>query len=44
VNHKGLYLGDEEYVKANMGGFPINQDWKPICEYYLGLKKKKKVR
>jgi hypothetical protein len=39
AEHKGLYLGDEEYVKANMAGFSINQDWKPICEYYLGLKR-----
>jgi spermidine synthase len=37
--HKDLYLGDEEYVKARTAGFSINRDWKPICEYYLGLKK-----
>jgi predicted membrane-bound spermidine synthase len=33
-----LYLGNEDYVKTISEGFPINEDWKPVCEYYLGKK------
>lgn len=32
------YVGDENYVREKMRGYPINEDWKPVCEYYLGLK------
>jgi predicted membrane-bound spermidine synthase len=28
-------------LKTITDGYPINQDWKPVCEYYLGLKTKK---
>ena len=38
TDQRGLYLGNEDYVKAITDGYPINQDWKPVCEYYLGLK------
>jgi predicted membrane-bound spermidine synthase len=41
ADYKGLYFGDEDYVKTITDGYPINQDWKPVCEYYLGLKTKK---
>ncbi len=34
---KELYLGNEDYIKTITDGFPINQDRKPVCEYYLGL-------
>jgi predicted membrane-bound spermidine synthase len=38
ADYKGdLYLGNEDYVKTLTAGFPINQDWKPVTEYYLGL-------
>ena len=43
ADYKGLYLGNEDYVKTITDGYPINQDWKPVCEYYLGLKTKKKL-
>jgi hypothetical protein len=33
-----LYLGNEDYVEKISEGLPINQDWKPVCEYYLGKK------
>ena len=32
------YLGGRDYVASMSAGYPINQDWKPVCEYYLGLK------
>lgn len=34
-----LYLGNGDYVRAISKGLPINQDWKPVCEYYLGKMK-----
>ena len=42
ANHGGIYLGNEGYVKTLTEGYPINQDWKPVTEYYLGLKHWKK--
>jgi predicted membrane-bound spermidine synthase len=42
ADHKGLYLGNEDYVNSITDGYPINQDWKPVCEYYLGLQIKGK--
>jgi spermidine synthase len=39
AQHKGLYLGNENYVQTITDGYPINEDWKPVCEYYLRLKK-----
>ena len=32
------YLGDSAYVEALSRGLPINEDRRPVCEYYLGLK------
>jgi spermidine synthase len=32
------YQGDSEYVRRFGRGYPINQDWTPYCEYFLGLK------
>jgi spermidine synthase len=31
------YLGSRAYIEAVTDKYPINQDWKPVCEYYLGL-------
>ena len=39
-NHD-LYLGDQTYVKARAANYPINQESKPVTEYYLGLAVKK---
>jgi hypothetical protein len=36
------YLGDQEYVRAETRMFPVNRDWKPVCEYYLGLRLREK--
>ena len=30
------YRGDEEFVRKASFGTPINRDWKPVAEYYLG--------
>jgi spermidine synthase len=43
---KGLwiaYLGDGTYVDAVARDFPVNQDWRPVCEYYLGLKVRERL-
>lgn len=32
-----IYLGDQDYIKQQTKGYPINRDNKPICEYYIGL-------
>jgi hypothetical protein len=31
------FLRDERTVLADTRGYPINPDWKPVSEYYLGL-------
>jgi predicted membrane-bound spermidine synthase len=41
-NHE-LYLGDETYVKAITHNYPMNQEWKPVSEYYLGLVVKRRL-
>ncbi len=35
---RGRYLGDEIVVLERERAAPINQDLRPVCEYYLGLK------
>ena len=37
IDRGGIYMGDERFVKSLTEGYPINQDWKPVTEYYLGL-------
>jgi len=37
-SYDGSYVGDQEYIKEDTKNYPINRDYKPICEYYLGLK------
>jgi predicted membrane-bound spermidine synthase len=34
---RGRALGGERVVLAATRGYPINQDWRPVSEYYLGL-------
>lgn len=34
------YLGDEAYVRAKTAGYPVNLEWKPNTEYYLGMRLK----
>lgn len=31
------YLGDKEFVMAKTAGIPLNTDFRPQCEYYMGL-------
>jgi spermidine synthase len=31
-----IYIGDRKYVLQSTSNFPINTDWKPWTEYYLG--------
>jgi spermidine synthase len=35
-------VGDNAYIEKLVAGYPINQDWKPVVEYYLGLELRKK--
>ena len=34
----GRYVGDQRYIMAVTVGYEINEDWKPVTEYYLGLR------
>lgn len=34
------YLGDQSLIKEFAKDLPVNEDWKPRCEYYLGLDRK----
>ncbi len=34
---EGSYLGDREALLARLSGYPINRDWKPVAEYFLGV-------
>jgi len=36
----GQYIGDQTYFAKQASDYLINEDWKPITEYYLGLKVK----
>jgi hypothetical protein len=31
------YQGDETVIKRVNSKAGVNEDWKPLCEYYLGL-------
>jgi predicted membrane-bound spermidine synthase len=33
-----VYLGDQSYIKHATEGYPINREWEPRTEYYLGLR------
>jgi predicted membrane-bound spermidine synthase len=37
------FVGDQVTQQEISSGYPINEDWRPVCEYYLGLKIRKKV-
>jgi len=38
INEQHLgYLGDRDWVLEATRGLPVNQDWRPYAEYYLGL-------
>lgn len=42
IRNHAEYLGDQAYIKEAAAHFPINKDWRPVCEYYLGLRIKQK--
>jgi spermidine synthase len=37
------YLGDRSYVLDLTKNYPINRDWEPWTEYFLGLRLRKKI-
>ena len=42
LSHRTLYGGNESYVRKMTESYPINLEWKPVTEYYLGLRVKEK--
>ena len=38
LRHADAYVGDQRDILKMVDGYPINQDWKPATEYFLGLK------
>ena len=32
------YTGGEDYIRNTTAGYPVNEDLKPVCEYFLGLR------
>ena len=38
----GRDRGDESFVRSIAAGCPVNRDWKPVCEYYLGYALRKR--
>lgn len=43
ISKQGEYLGDQAYIEKITQRYPINQDWKPVAEYYLGLRVKERL-
>ena len=37
IASQGTYVGDERFIEAVTVGYSINEDWRPVTEYYLGL-------
>ncbi|GEM_PF-310027 len=35
--HRMDYIGDRNTIKSKFGHYPINTDFKPVCEYFFGL-------
>src|SRR5262249_29344926 len=33
----GAYRGDRDYVRAMSANYPINEDFRPVSEYFIGL-------
>ncbi len=36
-----VFRGDRDWVRAKTKGFPVNTDFRPVSEYYLGLSLRK---
>jgi len=41
---QGEYIGDERFVEEITVGYDVNEDWKPVTEYYLGLRMENSFR
>ncbi len=39
---KIIYLGDQQYIQNQSDNYSINHDWRPVSEYFIGLKIKEK--
>ncbi len=37
------YLGDSTFVDRLTRGYSINRDWRPVCEYWIGLRARELV-
>lgn len=44
ASRESKHVGDRDYIKNLVANYPINQDWKPVTEYYIGLKVKEKIK
>ncbi len=44
IGTQGTYVGDERWIEDVTAGYSINEDWKPVTEYYLGLLIENSVR
>ncbi|MFC2158845.1 hypothetical protein ACFLT9_13515, partial [Acidobacteriota bacterium] len=40
IYRSGYYVGDQDYIQKLTARYPINTKWRPVSEYYLGLKVK----
>ncbi len=38
------FVGDQDHIRKISASYPVNQDWKPVCEYYLGLQVRNALR
>lgn len=41
---QGTYVGDERFIEEITVGYDVNEDWKPVTEYYLGLRMENSFR
>ena len=44
IGTQGTYMGDEGFIEDLTAGYSINEDWKPVTEYYLGLRIENSLR
>lgn len=42
IERESKKVGDRNHIERLVSRYPINQDWKPVTEYYLGLKVREK--
>lgn len=42
--NKTSYLGNSEYINKKAKNYPINNDWQPWLEYYIGVKSRELLR